>query len=579
MKTVLEFPYFSSTNYLKMKTLGLFFSLLISATFFAQYLTPPQIETPMFRVYMSPTGTDTNSGDSLNPVFSFSQALDLLISATSNETGEVYTEVALQPGMYTQALVQPISAYQLATKNLNVSVRGRGGVMMNGSGLTNLSAGSGMVHLLGSHIYVKEIIILNSPANGIRFGFNSNNTVINSGDILIQNVYVTQTLGHGILAGIGAVDNSNPTALVPKAKGFLIDDCYVTEAVNYNTPQPQWGSAIKAWNAKNVIIRNCTVKNNGGEGIDADDCDSIEIHDNLVTDNVVGIYLDKVTTAWVYSNHIENDYKQSLGILCAMEAFSNLISNYYIKDVHIYNNILLNTQGISFWQGTFGALQHGYFHSVEIAHNSIIGRQSGNGACINFSFDTFLGQPSPNVHFNQISLHRNLVAANSDSLNNNQLIIAPCIIPGFSANYNCYGQAVWSGMTSATDIIDPNIPASVPDAWGTVSGGPYVPLHLVPISSITLDYNYYQRDVNQTAVGALEYNTAAIEPSSYVDILVYPNPFKDKLTIKAPAGIYVSSIFDLFGKKLNANHVDMLEPGSYFIQFSNGTVYPIVRVE
>ena len=562
-----------------MKTLGLLFSLLICAGYFAQHLTPPQIETPMFRVYMSPTGSDTNSGDSLNPVFSFSQALDLLISATSTETGEVYTEVALQPGTYTQALVQPVSAYQLATKNLNVSVRGLWGVMINGSGLTNLNPGSGMVHLLGSHIYVKDIYILNSPANGIRFGYNSNNTVINSSDVLIQNVFVTQTLGHGILAGIGAVDNTNPTALVPKASGFLIDQCYVTEAVNYNTPQPQWGSAIKAWNAKNVIVRNCTVKNNGGEGIDADDCDSIEIRDNLVTDNVVGIYLDKVTTAWVYSNHIENDYKQSPGILCAMEAFSNLISNYYIKDVHIYNNILLNTQGMSFWQGTFGALQHGYFDNVEIAHNSIIGRQSGNGACINFSFDTFLGQPAPNIHFNQISIHRNLVAANSDSLNNNQLIIAPCVIPSFSANYNCYGQAVWSGMTSTTDIIDPNIPFSVPDAWGTVSGGPYVPLHLVPISSIALDYNYYPRDVNQTAVGALEYNTAAIKPNSYTDILVYPNPFKDKLTIKAPAGVYVSSVIDLFGKELNEENLEMIEPGSYFIRFSDGTVYPVVKVE
>ena len=562
-----------------MKTLGLLYSLLISATFFAQHLTPPQIETPMFRVYMSPTGSDTNSGDSLNPVLSFSQALDLLISATSTETGEVYTEVALQPGTYTQALVQPVSAYQLATKNLNLSVRGLWGVMINGSGLTNLNPGSGMVHLLGSHIYVNNINILNSPANGIRFGYNSNNTVINSSDVLIQNVYVTQTLGHGILAGIGAVDNTNPTALVPKASGFLIDHCYVTEAVNYNTPQPQWGSAIKAWNAKNVIVRNCTVKNNGGEGIDADDCDSIEISDNLVIDNVVGIYLDKVTTAWVYSNHIENDYKQSPGILCAMEAFSNLISNYYIKDVHIYNNILLNTQGISFWQGTFGALQHGYFDNVEIAHNSIIGRQSGNGACINFSFDTFLGQPAPNVHFNQISIHRNLVAANSDSLNNNNLIIAPCNIPGYSANYNCYRQAVWSGMTSATDIIDPNIPASVPDAWGTVSGGSYVPLHLVPISSITLDYNYYPRDVNQTAVGALEYNTAAIKPNSNADILVYPNPFKDKLTIKAPAGVCVSSIIDLYGKELNEKNLEMLQSGSYFIRFSDGTVYPVVKVE
>jgi hypothetical protein len=104
-------------------------------------------------------------------------------------------------------------------------------------------------------------------------------------------------------------------------------------------------------------------------------------------------------------------------------------------------------------------------------------------------------------------------------------------------------------------------------------------LHLVPISSITLDYNYYPRDVNQTAVGALEYNTAAIMPNSNSDILVYPNPFKDKLTIKAPVGVYVSSIIDLYGKELNKKNLEMLQSGSYFIRFSDGTVYPVVKVE
>ncbi len=574
-----------------MKALSLLFSLLMSAVIYAQHLNPPQIETPTLRVYMSPSGDDVNVGDSLNPVATFSTALDRLVANSSMLTGEVYAEVVLFIGTFHQALVQPIDKYALPNRFLNVSVRGKSFLsQLNGTNLSNLNSGSGMIHLLGSHIKVSDLTIINSPANGIRFGFNTNNTVVNSSAIIIERVYISGTLGHGILMGIGAVDNSNPTALVPKAVGFMVNDSYVTESVNYNTPQPQWGSAIKGWNAKNILVKNCHVTSNGGEGIDADDCDSIEIYKNIVKDNVVGIYLDKVKTAWVYSNYIENNYKKAPGILCAMEAFTNLISNYYIKDVHIVNNILLNTQGIGFWQGTYSALQNGYFEQVEIAHNSIIGRQTGNGACISFSFETFLGQPAPNVHFNQIGIHRNLVSAHPDSLNNNQLIISPCVIPSYTANYNCYGQAVWSGMTSPTDIIDPTIPTSVPDAWGTVSGGSYVPLHVVPTSSIQLDYNFIQRDATQTAVGALEYFTAEVDDNLKEAIVVYPNPFNNHIRLNAPSEIKVLGVFDMAGKMVTYHTIDpnaaqkilsfeLLEPGAYIIQFSNGIARPIIKVE
>ena len=83
---------------------------------------------------------------------------------------------------------------------------------------------------------------------------------------------------------------------------FLIQNCSVHDAVNYNTVQSQWGSAIKAWNARHVTIANCLVHDNGGEGIDFDECDSVDVYANETQDNVVGIYLDKVTNAWIHRN-------------------------------------------------------------------------------------------------------------------------------------------------------------------------------------------------------------------------------------------------------------------------------------
>lgn len=203
-----------------MRLLVVYLTLIISLNVKAQYVDLPTISPSSLRVYMATSGNDNNSGDSLNPVLTFGKALDLLVAQSSNQQGEIYTEVVLFEGLYNQALTQPTSKFLFQTRKLNVSVRGKGIVELDGSNLSNLSSGSGMVHLLGSQISVRNLKILYSPANGVRFGFNYNGTIVNSQDITIEDVEVMQTAGHGILVGIGALDTGNPFGLLGMAERF-----------------------------------------------------------------------------------------------------------------------------------------------------------------------------------------------------------------------------------------------------------------------------------------------------------------------------------------------------------------------
>jgi parallel beta-helix repeat protein len=564
-----------------MRVLILFLTLKICLSAKAQYVDLPTILPTSLRVYMATSGNDNNSGDSLNPVQTFGKALDLLVSQTTNQFGEIYTEVVLFEGLYQQALVQPVNKYQLTNRNLNVSVRGIGTVELDGTNLSNLSSGSGMVHLLGSHISVSNVHVLYSPANGIRFGFNYNGVVINPHDITISSSEVMSTSGHGILVGIGALNTANPFILSQMAERFLIEDCNVHDAVNFNTVQSQWGSAIKAWNTRHVTVRNCIVRDNGGEGINFDECDSIDVYSNDAFDNVIGIYLDKVTNAWLHRNYIANYVKQTEGMLFGIEAYTSLITNHYIKKIRIFNNLLLNTQGLAFWQGIYGANQHGYFDQIEILHNTIIGKQSGNGSCIHFNFETFLGQPAPNVHFSQISMERNIVSANPDSLNNNQLIYATLPVPGFSASYNVYSQNIWSSMSSVSDVIDPQIPTSILSIANAVPGSGLVPVHLVPTTTLTTDFYMNTRGTTQTAAGAFELSSIGLQDQYTDEILVAPNPTSGQFKLIGLEG-GVIRITDMSGKIVFKNqykkdqeiNLTNLLPGLYLIEIqgSNTTL-------
>ena len=548
---------------------------------FSQEMNLPILAPIQQAMYMSPLGNDANNGDSLHPVASFTQALNLLNQTTNNQTGEVYTEVVLFEGTYFQALSQPYAMYQIGNKKLNVSVRGKGSVKLDGMSVSNISSGGGMIHLLGSRISVRNIEVLYSPANGVRFGFDYNGLEVNSHDILVENVTVSATLGHGILVGKGALNTVNPLSITPMAERFLIDQCEVKNAVNFNIPQSQWGSAIKAWNTKHVNIRNCRVHDNAGEGIDFDYCDSVAVYGNTLKDNYANIYFDKVKNGWMYNNFIQNELKQMPGILCAIESFTGLILNYSIENVKIFNNVLLNTQGIHFWQGNYGANQTGYFHNIDVSHNTVIGHQTGSGSCLHFNYQTFLSQPVPNVSFQNIHVSRNIISAPMDSLNNGQLC-ATSLVPqvGLTAAYNVYNTDQVPWLNSSNDLIQVQLPIFANAISEVIPSNSNVfMINAVPSASLSFDYFFQSRSLLNTNAGAIEFDegNSGILVVETDEEFVFPNPTNGELTVPAYWANSSIAVTDFYGRSIQKIGVESngkvflydLPNGYYFLEAGN----------
>jgi len=535
---------------------------------FTDTIQLPVIEQPQHSVFISTTGSNSNTGDSLNPVATFATALKKLDSLTAGQTGDVFTEVVLFSGTYQFAIGQSVSKFQIGTKNLNVSVRGKGEVILDGNGLT-LSGGEGMVSLLGSHISVKNLKIIFSPSNGVRFGYDWNGTVINPHDILIEHVEVTQTAGHGIIVGIGGLNSANPLALTPYAERFLIRNCSVHHAVNFNQPQPQWGSAIKFHNVRHGKAVNCIVHDNSGEGIDVDFGQYIEISGNRLFDNYANIYLDKAESVIIRNNLIYTTHRPMTGILLAMESFSALIPDYFVKDIFICNNIILNTNSaVSFWQGTYGALQNGFFSNISILHNTIIGKYRINAGIISFSYTTALGQPAPNVIFSNLEIKNNIISAHLDSLSNGRLVNGPLNPqPALTSGFNLWNMHP-SLASDSTDLIDSLLPVLM-NPLEIESLVPHADSNSIFVFSVPRenfaedDYAHTLRFPDSTNAGAFELDTTTFSDTTIIiginehheSLRVYPNPFNDLAQIFIddfnPEETTVE-VFDASGRRISA---------------------------
>lgn len=557
-------------------------TLLFAASLFefnaqTAVIQEPILISPSYRIYLSPSGNDANSGDSLSPLSTFTSALDKLNTLSGSQTGDVYGEVVFYSGTYAQQINQPYNKYLIGAKRMNISVRGKGSVMLDGTAIT-VNAGSGMIHLLGSNIHVKNLGLNYSTENGVRFGYNYSGIVVNSHDIWIDSVDVTQTAGHGILVGIGALNANGSANLIPRAKRFKITNCHVHDAVNYNTPQSQWGSSVKFWNTSHNLALNNHVHDNSGEGIDFDFCDTAEVRENLLHDNYANLYLDKMQYAFVHRNMIYNETKVVSGILLGLEAFTAFVTNHYMKDIYIQNNIILNTMGINIWQGIYSAIQNGYFNNIQIRNNTIIGKQVANGAQVSFSYSTFLGQPAANVLFANISIDRNIITANADSLNNGNMISIPLDPqPGLTTGNNLFNRNPGFGYNSSSDqilatlpeYIDPNTDA-VTALTPNTSNNPDFIESATNSAGIAVDYSGFARGISATNVGALELNEGlGIDEYDEEFFTIFPNPSNGVLNVNCEKCQLI--VNDVNGKSIGIYNKDELnnlnlKPGVYYIR-------------
>jgi hypothetical protein len=294
--------------------------------------------------------------------------------------------------------------------------------------------------------------------------------------------------------------------------------------------------------------------------------------------------------AHVHRNFIYNETKNVSGILTGLEAFTAFVTNHYMKDIYIENNIILNTRGINLWMGIYSAIQNGIYSNIQIRHNTIIGKQFGTGAQVSIAHDIFLGQPVPNFSISNISIDRNIVTANADSLNNNRLLQAPLNPqPGLSSAYNLFNMNPGFSYNASNDLIVATVPQYMDPAQASFELAPnsnYNPelIMSVPNSAgILTDFFGVLRNQTNTNAGAVELNPSLSSfENNEIGCKVFPNPFKDEFMMIAKEE-YIGKefqIFDISGKLVESasinsteqKHKISLKTGLYFLKIGDYTI-------
>jgi hypothetical protein len=449
-----------------------------------------------------------------------------------------------------------------------------------------MSGSTAMIHLMGSKIYVKNIMVDYSIGAGVRFGSNGATQTILSNDVLIEDVTVKMSGSHGIIVGVGPVSTINPLQLLPKQERFHIKNCKVYESVNFNTPQDQWGSGIKTIHTRHTTIEGCEVYQCEGEGIDADFAEWIDIRNNIVYDTKAGIYLDKAQNVMVRNNLVYFSEKRSAGFLMGLEAFSFLVTQFFMRNIFVYNNIFLNTPfAVSLWQGTYGALDNGTFNNIRVMHNTMIGKQSAAQGLVTFSYSTVLNQPASNTSLSGIEISRNILSADPDSLaNGNGYVTAPSGGPhGTTASYNLWQKTPSRLFNSGTDGISAQLPFSESannlSALRPSSANPAFIFEVPSVAYITQDFNGQARGSITTNAGAFEWTDISSSGFSRSEPMVtaYPNPSSGIFMLRWTEDDYCEKvtmrIFDASGQNIRTERMTQLQSirlddvpsGMYFI--------------
>lgn len=480
-------------------------------------ITFPTVHQPNYRAYISVDGDNTNTGDSLNPVADFNTALARIKEWTIGEVGNIYAEVVLNSGTYPFSLSQGLTHYNPDERIINIGVRGKGKVTLDERLNPNAGA-TAMIHLLGSNIAVRNIKIAYASGHGTLFGLNWNGNVIVPHDIYLEDIHVEQTAGHGIIVGMGRFQSANNPSQLPFIERVWINNCVVTNAVNYNELEhTSWGSAIKMLYVKNGIISNCTSFNNGGEGIDLDDCNNILIEYCVSHDNRSNVYFDKAENVIFRNNMVYSTFRSTIGLLLSTEVSSSLIQNHYLKNIFIYNNLFINTPcAVGYWMGTVSASQKSILSNLQVVNNTIVGKRVSGFGIFNLSYETdFLNSniPARNVVFENLLWKGNVVAFNNDSLG--RVFGGPLNPqPALTTENNLYSSIPNVIYNSQSDKIDAAIlNIGMPDSiWR------YVPNRqtnngygmLGPkVNYINKDYNEQLRFVDSTNVGAFEFDSTS----------------------------------------------------------------------
>jgi hypothetical protein len=291
------------------------FSLILGIHSNAGALSAPAGNMLAFKmVYVSPTGSDTNSGTSTSPFKTFTKAVSTLVAGDT---------LQVMPGTYNETLTLSLSG----TESAPINVIG-GGAILN---------------------------MLGTKANGI---------VISGSYINLSRFEVIGATDFGILVTGKRVTIENN----------IVHDNVTKNGVGTCGLSTTWGSALKVKvGGESTIIRGNTVYNNCGEGIAVTRGVIALVENNTVYDNFgVNIYVDNSPFVTVQNNmsyctgtHLR-DGKRATGIALGEESYSGWGAQ--LHDILISGNTITECRsGISAYESNVG----GTLKNVTIINNSI----------------------------------------------------------------------------------------------------------------------------------------------------------------------------------------------------------------
>lgn len=585
-----------------MRTLLLVIALVVAHTsVHAQIgeIPLPAVDTLAFRitqrVYMSPNGNDSSDGTRTRPLKTFASALRAVPWPAS---GNAYAEIVLLPGTYHDRFVQSEADYRRGAVTRNISMRGEGRVVLDGTGVP-LNGVEGVVTLRGSHISIRNVHVVSSLVAGITaFG--------PATDVLIDACSVDTAISHGIYFDHierGSITNSS----VREAAASMLGQ------------KPRsFGSAIKLYLSKDLTVRNCISQRNWGEGVNVNRTERCLVEGCTVGDNYgIAFYLDMAAVCVIRNNRILYDIRDTSHWAADRPASGISLSNeltcyansqcdaiwtgtdncrYHCQGIgcefwvrmndscFIYNNLIVNAgTGLEL----FELFNIDCFRTIEFTHNTIVGSsRSGSGAMVWFNLGMLIHAiENITVRNNLFLMDDASIQAGTPMCRYGENPTSP-VRQNITVQNNAWNRPPLCALASAADtVIDHAVPNT--DSTRVVDVDPSV---VGDVFGRAPSVSYVRTDIQGrprrplSSIGAMEGGgVAGLAPDgTSIFASLAPMPASDEVLISvgAPSDVWIS---DLTGRIYyhegleRAQSVDLaaFPPGLYTVRVVQA---PYIRV-
>lgn len=584
-------------------------------------------------IYMSPTGSDSNSGTIDQPVATFQKALALLpFGKPGINGGHAYGLVRLLEGIYIvdSGLQQYNNQYAKNNTFKNVSVEGIGNVIVTG---TNEKLASGhMIKLLGSHVFIKNLTLKKGAIHGV---FINAEHVIE--DVLVENVVVDSVKSFSMLC-------VNAKNIRVRNSKFLRGSRIMNDSL-VSGPDCQWPSGLKFLECQYVQAFRNEVAYTRGEGLNFHNSQYGLAYDNLLHDNPSNVYCDNSARIIIRNNLIYStpgfetywktcpadpvDPDGSTGVLLANEGSCGGQSVFYgncntncpfsgkvfpqIDSIFIWNNIFLNNgKPLSIWQGNTAPLGGpNCVRNVFFEHNTVAGLVGKDKSAKASSIYAYFASPYNQITgigfatAQNIQVRANLfllpkVYSNADliDIRLHNTFPVPFDIHFEDNLTNLYDERLEGNNTLREDMptkISLHQDSFLYSLTPCSDNNPLL-IHKVALNERTpYDYRYDTRTINSANAGALnffEFCTLNIDYKKRkvnIPFKVYPNPVSTKLNIQylgLDHSHYTLKLYNMNGVLIQEEaiqypnkmiDISKLENGLYFLELHHKQEITILK--